>query len=116
MIEVRFSAATRADLHATMREYLGEPTVTGDRSVPSPAKVLTHAPEAPTPAPAVSAATPAIVGYAAIADLIPKLVSKHGKPKVVALLETFGVKNGKELKVDQYEAFLNKAAAELPLV
>lgn len=126
MIEVRFSAATCADLHATMREYLGSDRV--NATGPQPAVTLPDAQltnvESNVAGVVVSNAAGVVVSnaagavpvpYATIADLIPKMVSKHGKPKVVALLETFGVKNGKELKTEQYGAFISKAHTELPL-
>lgn len=116
MIEVRFSAATRADLHATMREYLGSSDVTvAVRQEPltvPPAQLLAGRETTSQSAPSAPAES---IPYATVADLIPKMVSKHGKPKVVALLDTFGVKNGKELKVEQYAEFVRKATAELPL-
>lgn len=63
-----------------------------------------------------AAASNAPPTYKDVADLIPKLVAKHGKPKIVAFLESFGgAKNGKDLKVEQYAEFIAKAKAEFPL-
>jgi len=121
MIEVSFSAATVSDIHATMREFLGGKTSPSEAAVEPKASKKT-APTEPTtvttPAASAAAEKPVegVIPYATIADLIPKLVSKHGKPKVVALLGTFGVKNGKELQAAQYGEFVTKANAELPLV
>lgn len=48
-----------------------------------------------------------------IANVIPKLVSKATKAKTVELLAEFGAKNAKEVKPEQYAAFMAKANALL---
>lgn len=113
-MQVSFAADTLTSVRAQMLEFLGVEGV--------PAKTPSPKTEAPAPAPKTEA--PATVApaqatpptYKEVADLIPKLVAKHGKPKIVAFLESFGgAKNGKDLKVEQYAEFLQKAAVELPL-
>ena len=123
MIDVSFVGDTMGEVRTQMLEFLGlsteaAPKVT-KKTEPIEKATLAAAvdtsktlPTAATSAPATASVPPT---YKDVADLIPKLVGKHGKPKVVALLEAFGAKNGKELKVEQYAEFIAKATAELPL-
>ena len=116
-MQVSFAADTLTSVRAQMLEFLG---VEGGNVKTPPASVVTtpNTPAAPkTEAPAAAApaqTTPPT--YKEVADLIPKLVAKHGKPTVVTFLAGFGgAKNGKDLKPEQYGEFLQKAAVELPL-
>ena len=113
-MQLSFAADTMTSVREQMLEFLGVEGV--------PAKTPSPKTEAPAPAPKTEA--PAAVApaqatpptYKEVADLIPKLVAKHGKPTVVTFLAGFGgAKNGKDLKPEQYGEFLQKAAVELPL-
>jgi len=124
MIEVTFCADTNAELRTQMCEFLGcaAPTEVGKPEPEKPKATKTESPKVEAPkseAPKAEAPkTEAPAGqptYKEIQEIVPKLVSKHGKPKVVALLATFGASKGPELKPEQYADFLAKAKVELPL-
>lgn len=113
-MQVSFAADTLASVRAQMLEFLG---IEGGAVKTSPTSVVTipntTAPKTEAPAAPAQATPPT---YKEVADLIPKLVAKHGKPTVVTFLAGFGgAKNGKDLKPEQYGEFLQKAKAELPL-
>lgn len=113
-MQVSFAADTLASVRAQMLEFLG---IEGGAVKTSPTSVVTipntTAPKTEAPAAPAQATPPT---YKDVADLIPKLVAKHGKPKIVAFLESFGgAKNGKDLKVEQYAEFIAKAKVEFPL-
>lgn len=82
-------------------------------------------PDAPTPAPAHVVVTPdqqcvatpltttnpveVVATFAEVADVIPKVVLKLGKPVAIALLAEFKVKKGGELTSAQYGPFVARA-------
>lgn len=119
MIDVSFAGDTMSEVRAQMLEFLGvegvAPKAAANVKKPEAPKVeqpatTESAPKTDAPA----AVTPPT--YKDVADLIPKLVAKHGKPKIVAFLDSFGgAKNGKDLKVEQYAEFIAKAKTEFPL-
>lgn len=53
-----------------------------------------------------SKAAPGQASFLAVAEIIPKVVAKAGKPKAVELLAKYGAKKGGELKPEQYGSFL----------
>lgn len=118
MIDVSFAGDTLSEVRAQMLEFLGVEGV-GAKAAANVKK--TEAPKVDAPATETAPKTDAPAGvtpptYKDVADLIPKLVAKHGKPKIVAFLDSFGgAKNGKDLKVEQYAEFIAKAKAEFPL-
>lgn len=121
MIEVAFCADTSVELRAQLLEFLGLSTPAETTKVVAPKAETVKAevkPAEPVKAEAPKAAetTPAVhPTYKEIADYVPKAISKHGRPAVVAFFAHFGVKNGKELKIEQYPEALAKLKADLPL-
>ena len=117
-MQVSFAADTLTSVRAQMLEFLGvegvAPKATANVKTTEAPKVDAPAAETAPKTDTTVAVTPPT--YKDVADLIPKLVAKHGKPKIVAFLESFGgAKNGKDLKVEQYAEFIAKAKVEFPL-
>lgn len=63
--------------------------------------------------PETPADTAALITKETVAGVIPKLMLKIGREKVVALLGEFGAKKGSEVKEKDFAEFLNKANALL---
>ena len=89
-------------------------------AAPTPAKKDKAAASSPSaaPAPTAAPATPPAASpapadaYKPVGDAIAKKVADGHKPAAVALLAEFGgAKSGKDLKPEQYEAFMVKLAA-----
>ncbi len=81
---------------------------------PKPEKAAASSPSAvpaPTAAPAIPPAASPAPDYKPVGDAIAKKVADGHKPAAVALLAEFGAKSGKDLKPEQYEAFMVKLAA-----
>jgi hypothetical protein len=83
-------------------------TAEAPATAPTPA---TAPPPAEVPATAAPAA-PAVT-FLQVADLIPKVVTKLGRPVGVALLAEFGAKRGGDIKENQYGPFVARAEALL---
>lgn len=123
MIEVAFCADTSAELRAQLLEFLGLSApaetvvkVVVPKAEAKPVEVVKPEPVKAEAPKAAEPTTPAVhPTYKEIADYVPKAISKHGRPAVVAFFAHFGVKNGKELKIEQYPEALAKLKADLPL-
>lgn len=69
--------------------------------------------EKATDRPASAASTDAASAFKAVADIIPQLVERLGKPATIELLKKFNVKRAGELKPDQFASFIAESKKAL---